>query len=123
MIKLLCDENISPLTVGYIRSLGYDVKSVVELGLKGAADEEIVSLAKRERRIIVTFDLDFGETHYFSSKEEIGIIVLRLKSQWHEEVNRALEKILKTKKLEAEEYKKSLLIITEKKYRFRKHYK
>ena len=120
MIKFLADENISPQTVALIRDNGYDIVSVREIGLKGRSDKEIVKFAVNDKRTIITFDLDYGEMYYFSTKDSMSIIVVRSKSQWVENVNPILLTLLKSGKLEAEEFRDSLVIVTENKYRVRK---
>ena len=120
VLKLLADENISEKTVASIRKAGYDIKSIRDIGLKGSNDEKIVDFATKEKRAILTFDLDFGEIYYFSSEAKIGVIVLRLKSQWFEYASPIILKLLKSKKLETEEFKNALVIVTETRYRIRK---
>lgn len=107
MLKLLADENISLKTVTFIREAGFDIVGVREIGQKGKDDKKIVNLAKKENRIIVTFDLDFGEIYYFSSKFSNSIIVMRTKSQSHENINPILLKLIKSGKLETEELEKN----------------
>ncbi len=42
-----------------IRSFGYDVEDVRDIGLGSAKDEEIIEYALKNNRIIVTRDTDF----------------------------------------------------------------
>ena len=56
--------------------LGYDIKGVAEAGLKGCEDDEVVNLAARENRIIITHDLGFGSIYYFFKRGQVGIIIL-----------------------------------------------
>lgn len=93
MIKLLLDANLSPETRDYlIKTFLFDVIDIITEKKSGLSDEEIVLFAKKERRIIVTFDLDFGEIYHFKEKGKIGIIVLRLEDQTVESVNKMLYK-------------------------------
>ncbi|MDI6631238.1 MAG: DUF5615 family PIN-like protein [Bacillota bacterium] len=57
MIKFLADENISPLTADFLRSLGYDVVTVAECGLISRPDEEIVKYALESNRAVLTLIL------------------------------------------------------------------
>jgi predicted nuclease of predicted toxin-antitoxin system len=120
MVRFLANENISPLTVSFIKDLGYDIKSVKETGLKGASDSQVVQFALQEKRWIITLDLDYAEIYYYSPVLDLGIIVLRLKSQWYKHINTELGKLIKSGKLETEEYKNSLIIINEGRYRIHK---
>ena len=52
-------------------------------------------MVRRERRILITFDLDFGELYYFSSQKVFGVIVLRLDDQRVEVANAVIEAFLR----------------------------
>jgi predicted nuclease of predicted toxin-antitoxin system len=56
------------------------------------SDEEIIALARREGRVVITFDTDFGEIYHQSERERMGIIVLRLRNQTVESVNQKLSR-------------------------------
>lgn len=117
MIKLLLDANLSPETREYlIENFSFDVIDIITENKSGLSDEEIVLLAKKERRIIVTFDLDFGEIYHFKEKGKIGVIVLRLEDQTVESVNRTLYKFFSNyaKKVNIS---KSLIVLKETKVR------
>jgi hypothetical protein len=64
---------------------------------------------------VITLDLDFGRIYYFSRREEIGIIVLRIRLPTVERVNQVLEKFSRTANLG--ELGKCLIILDEKKFR------
>ena len=93
-MKFLLDANISPETAIHLRSLDHDAKSLIEEKKGHLSDREVVAFAVRERRLIITFDLDFGELYYFSYKTRIGVIILRLRDQRVEMVNAVLENFL-----------------------------
>lgn len=92
-IRLVLDANLSPETAEYLRSLGFlDTVSLIEERLWDLEDDEVVSFAIRERRTIITFDLDFAEAYYFSSPKRFSAIVLRLFDQRIERVNVVLRR-------------------------------
>ena len=76
-MKLLIDENISPELTLFLRSHGHDVKSISEC-CKGLDDEKVAEIAVTEGRVIVTFDLDFGELY---RNFGAGSIILRLRTK------------------------------------------
>ena len=86
-MKLLLDANLSPETAHYLRSFGFDVRSLIEDHVGDLTDEEVARIAVRTRRVIVTFDLDFGEMYYFATRKKFSAIVLRLNDQRVELVN------------------------------------
>ncbi len=74
--KILADENIPRTAIQSLRSLGYDVVSVWEVN-PGISDEQVVQLAIREKRIIITFDKDFGRIA-LTNPNVPGVILMRI---------------------------------------------
>ncbi len=74
--KLLADENIPRTAIITLREKGYDVVSVWELS-PGMSDEEVVELGIKERRIIISFDKDFGRIALLKPNIP-GVILLRI---------------------------------------------
>jgi hypothetical protein len=57
-LKLLLDEMLSPAIARALRARGHDVEAITEhLDWEGLGDAELVALARRERRAIVTTNL------------------------------------------------------------------
>jgi hypothetical protein len=81
-IKYYTDEHIPKAVIQGLRRRGIDVLSVPESGMLEASDEEILDIARRENRVIITQDEDFlrlhskGNTHsgivYFPQGISIG---------------------------------------------------
>lgn len=59
-MKLLVDENIPRSVIQILVEGGHDVRAVGTVA-RGATDAEVVGLAVREGRVIVTVDKDFAE--------------------------------------------------------------
>lgn len=93
MWRLLCDQNIRTDTVEFLRQKGFDVVSTRDMNLSKATDEEIMEVAQRQERIIVTFNGDFGDIRRFPPDTHCGIIRLRIYPQDRQSVNTCLEKI------------------------------
>jgi len=60
-VRFLIDECLPPQMAGLLRDAGHDCAHVYELGLGGQPDEQVMTLADRENRILVSADTDFGE--------------------------------------------------------------
>lgn len=75
-MKLLADECCDVALVEALRSDGYDVLYVLE-SLRGASDEEVLTRAFSEDRLLITEDKDFGELVYRLERPAKGIILLR----------------------------------------------
>ncbi len=80
-MKFLTDENIAISVVKAIRVAGFDVKDVKEEKLYAASDKELLTLANKENRIIITHDKDFGVLLSQKKGEMPGVILLRFKNQ------------------------------------------
>jgi len=120
MLKFLLNSNISHETAQFLNSLGCDAKTAAHFSLSKAEDEKIAEKAIREKRILVTFDLDFGEMFYFSKNVDFWVIVLRLRDQTVESVNKNMKWILEKKVLEDKNTKNALMIVEEGRIRIRK---
>ncbi|MXX12903.1 MAG: hypothetical protein F4Z86_05550, partial [Gemmatimonadetes bacterium] len=59
-MRILADENISEQVVVRLRAAGQDVRWTKETD-RGEADPNLLELATRERRTLITYDKDFGD--------------------------------------------------------------
>ena len=59
-MKFLANENYPYPSIKILREAGYDVKSIGE-EMYGITDVEVLDIAQKESRIILTFDKDYGE--------------------------------------------------------------
>jgi len=113
-IKFIADVNIEKAIIDYLIEKGYDVKWVPDYNCE-ILDEDLLKLAKIEKRILITNDKDFWELIFLQKKLSTGIILIRVKGQ------RAEDKVILLKKL-LKNYKDKLLnnfvIITDRKLRF-----
>ena len=110
-LRFLLDADISPETAVFLRSLGFDAESLIEKGLGGLSDAEVAKRAIEGGKILVTFDLDFGELHYFSSPKKFSVIVLRLDDQRVENVNSVLKEFLRQHNRKISSKRKRLVVI------------
>lgn len=75
-MRFLADESCDFAVVRALRAAGHDVVAVAELSPQ-AEDEAVISLAVRERRILLTEDKDFGQLVYADRRATGGILLLR----------------------------------------------
>ena len=78
-MKFLADMGVSPLTVQALRQQGYDAVHLTDERLERMPDSEIMAKASREERIVLTFDLDFGDLLAASAEVLPSVIIFRLK--------------------------------------------
>jgi predicted nuclease of predicted toxin-antitoxin system len=76
-VRLLIDENVSPIVGDALRMAGYDV-SVAAVDCPGARDESVVSLAISEGRTIVSEDKDFGDLAFRTGLRPPGLVRIAL---------------------------------------------
>jgi predicted nuclease of predicted toxin-antitoxin system len=77
-MRFLADAGISPKTVEFLREIGHDVVHVRELNMQRAADEVVADRARAESRIVLTFDLDFGEVLALGILDRPSVVIFRL---------------------------------------------
>jgi predicted nuclease of predicted toxin-antitoxin system len=59
LLKLLADENVPRRRISLLREHGVDVVRLQDLGVRGVNDRELVEIAGRLGRAILTRDHDF----------------------------------------------------------------
>ena len=80
MKRVLADENILNQVVIRLRAAGYDVRWAKESD-RGEADPNLLELATRERRMLITYDKDFGDlVHRDGMSAPHGVILFRIHS-------------------------------------------
>ena len=96
-MKFVADENLGIKVPKYLADLGFDIVSVKEI-LQGKPDEDILSFANKQNRILITLDKDFGELVFKEKLIHSGVILLRLKDESVENKKKVLIKELRSKK-------------------------
>jgi predicted nuclease of predicted toxin-antitoxin system len=76
-MRLLLDMNMPTKLAEQLREERHDAVHLRDLGLGHLMDQDVFAHARIEQRIVVTFDLDFGEIVGLSGG--IGVILLRLR--------------------------------------------
>lgn len=77
-MKFLADENIESPIVSGLRAAGHDVLYIIEVG-GSPSDGEVIKLANREKRILLTNDKGFGERVFRNRETVAGVVLLRFK--------------------------------------------
>jgi predicted nuclease of predicted toxin-antitoxin system len=76
-LRLKLDENVPATARAEAQALGHDVDTVIDEGLAGASDRDLLAQAAGEGRIIVTLDKGFGDVRRYPPGSHPGIVVLR----------------------------------------------
>lgn len=79
-MRFLLDQNADRRLAPYLRSLGHDVTVVAVDYPPGLSDADVLAIAHREGRIIITNDRDFGDLVFRQQAPHAGVIYFRLDS-------------------------------------------
>ncbi len=85
---------VSQQVVEWLRTNGHDVVHLREEELQRLPNGEIFQKAAREQRIVLTLDLDFGETLAASGDQIVSVILFRLRNTRTTFVIQRLEDVL-----------------------------
>jgi len=80
-MKFKLDENLGKHVKKMFIHAGFDILSVRDQNLCGTNDTALINICKKEKRCIITLDLDFANTLIFNPANYSGIVVLRLPSR------------------------------------------
>ncbi len=93
-MRFLADAGLSLATIDFLVEQGHDAVHVRTLGMQRASDAEIVARARADSRVVLTFDLDFGDILALGVLDRPSVIVFRLSDERPESVNRRLAAVL-----------------------------
>lgn len=93
-VRWLSNENFPAPSVAVLRAAGHDVLSIAE-SHSGDDDTEVLALARKEGRWLVTFDRDYGELLFARNyAPPPAVILLRVPSYRPDEPAAWLEQLL-----------------------------
>ncbi|MFN3466421.1 MAG: DUF5615 family PIN-like protein [Candidatus Brocadiales bacterium] len=119
MARFLLDENLPISSVDVFRRYGLDANHVRVRGLIGLSDQELLKIARHERRILITRDMGFANLLDYPFGSHHGIIVLRLPDTYTvRQVDKVIENFLVCTR--PSEIENALVIVEPGKYRIRK---
>lgn len=87
---------VSARVVEWLRAEGYDAVHLDEQGLHRAEDPDVLAKAVAESRVLLAFDLDFGEIVALSRGAAAAVILFRLRDARAENVIARLREVLRT---------------------------
>jgi predicted nuclease of predicted toxin-antitoxin system len=92
LTKFLADENIPIKAVETLKQKNIDITLVQEIS-HGLSDLDVLRLANRQGRIIITFDADFGKLVFKEKRKAKGIVLLRFIPKSPQQTAKRIEQI------------------------------
>ena len=93
-LRFLADMNISPLTIASFAAEGMDIIRVSNVFPANASDRDILDLARRQERVVITQDLDFSALLALGGHDRPSLVTLRLLDTAPEVVTQRLRQVL-----------------------------
>jgi len=106
-MRFLADESCDFAVVRGLRGQGFDVIAISET-CPGAEDQRVIELARKEGRILLTEDKDFGRLAYLSGEPGIGVILLRFPARARQELCSAVLELIRR---EGSKLKRSFVVL------------
>ncbi len=117
-MRFVADAGVSPSVVEALRTDGHDAFHVRDRQLQRALDPVILTLAREERRILLAFDLDFGELLALGALESPSVILFRLSDERAASVTARLKQVLAVAQADLEAG--ALIVVEDARYRVRR---
>jgi predicted nuclease of predicted toxin-antitoxin system len=116
-MRVKLDENLPADFAELLRAAHHDVATLPEENLGGAKDPIVRATVTREDRLLMTFDLDFGDIRKYPLGSHAGIVVFRLTDQRWRAMEAPARRLLESGLLDR--LRGGLAIVTESRIRTR----
>jgi predicted nuclease of predicted toxin-antitoxin system len=88
-MRFLADESCDFAAVRALRAAGHEVIAVGETA-RGAKDLEVIGLARKGGRVLLTEDKDFGQLVYAGGQIGVGVVLVRFPAAARKQIGAAL---------------------------------
>lgn len=116
-MRVKIDENLSVDVAERFRKAGFDAETVYSEGIEGCSDVYLITVCKKENRVLVTLDNHFSNIKAYPPENFSGIVVLRVNNQSQNSILSLLDKVLPV--LKREDLTARLWIVEEDRIRVR----
>ena len=108
-MKFLIDMPISPSLGVWLTEQGHEVIHASQIGMASAIDTDILELAQREGRIIITADLDFPRLVAIAGDNCPAMVLFRGGNYNEQEIKRRIEHVLSV--IPPQEIEQSIIVV------------
>ena len=77
-MKFLLDQSADFRLIPHLHHLGHDVHVISRQHPSGLPDEDVLTIAREEQRILLVADRDFGELIFHQRLSHAGVLFFRL---------------------------------------------
>ena len=116
-MRIKLDENVPVTAVRSFTDAGHDADTVADEDLSGTPDDDLLERCRLEGRLLVTFDVGFGDIRAHPPGSHAGVVLLRLSDQQPASVLGVLERLVASEALD--DLAGSLVVVTEDRTRIR----
>jgi len=117
-MRFLADIGVSQQVVEWLRTQSHGAVHLRDEGLQRLPNGEILQKAANEQRIVLRFDLDFGEILAASAGQMVSVILFRLRNTRTDFVMRRLDDVLSHSS--ADLMQGAIVVVEDGRYRVRK---
>ena len=117
-MRFLGDMGVSWRVIEWLRAAGHDAVHLRDEGLQRLPNGDIFQKGFAEQRIVLTFDLDFGEILAGSAGQVVSVVLFRLHDTRTEHVIERLQTVLDQSS--AELLAGAIVVVEEGRHRVRK---
>jgi predicted nuclease of predicted toxin-antitoxin system len=114
-MRFLLDMPVSFLLLDVLKTYGHEGVHAYQIGKDRAPDDELLEMARRESRVIITADLDFPRLMALSLAEGPGLILFRGGNYSDSEMCDLLARVLR--KVSSEVLERSICVVDRKRIR------
>jgi predicted nuclease of predicted toxin-antitoxin system len=116
-MPFLADMGVDIRVVQWLNEQGHEAIHLRDEGLHRLPDGEIFGKAAREERILLTFDLEFGEIAALTQNRRLTIVLFRLHNTCSTHVISRLDAVLKASRSTLE--RPAVVLVEESRHRIR----
>jgi predicted nuclease of predicted toxin-antitoxin system len=114
-MKIKLDENLPSSLVPKLEQLGHDADTVYTEGLSGCTDDLLWEKCQKNKRFLITQDLDFSDMRKFVPGTHFGILIVRFKNPGSSEIKRRLLSLFENE--DASKWEGCFVVVTDRKIR------